>query len=205
MSGVRTIVFAKAPRPGLVKTRLIPALGAAGAALLAQRMLLGTLQTALDAKIGSVELCTEPAPVAPAWDNVALPAGIELTAQVEGDLGARLANAAHRALTGGGSVLLLGTDCLEISPELLRAAARELREFGAVLYRTVDGGYALLGLTRFDRRLFEDIPWSTADVALTTMRRFAELAWPVHVGSTLHDIDLPEDLARVPASWLPQV
>lgn len=201
---VRTIIIAKAPHPGFAKTRLVPALGEAGAALLAQRMLAATLHAAIDAKIGPVELCTEPPPDAPEWRGVPLPAGIELTAQVEGDLGARLASAARGALTSGDAVVLIGTDCVEMSADLLRAAARELGEFGAVLYGTADGGYALLGLSRFDARLFEGIPWSTAEVAAATIRRFAEIEWPVHLGPALHDVDVPEDLARVPARWLPQ-
>ena len=98
MSALRIIVFAKAPRPGLAKTRLIPALGAAGAAALAARMLAHTLDQALASGVGEVELCAAPAPWDATWDGIELPDGIARTAQGEGDLGERMARAARRAI-----------------------------------------------------------------------------------------------------------
>ena len=83
MSALRIIVFAKAPRPGLAKTRLIPALGAAGAAALAARMLAHTLDQALASDVGAVELCVAPAPGDAVWQGVELPEGLALTAQAE--------------------------------------------------------------------------------------------------------------------------
>lgn len=203
MTGVRTIIFAKAPYPGIAKTRLVPALGEAGAARVALQMLTATLEAAVGANVGPVELSMEPPPNAHEWLCANLPAGIQQSAQVEGDLGARLAHAAGRALLRQEAVLLIGTDCPEISSALLRAAARELQEFGSVIYPAADGGYALLGLTRFDSRLFEDIAWSTPSVAATTLARFQALEWPVHVGPTLYDVDVPEDLGRLPANGFP--
>jgi len=65
MTTTRILIFAKAPTPGRVKTRLIPALGAAGAARLARRMLEFTLEQARMADIGPVELCASPALTVP--------------------------------------------------------------------------------------------------------------------------------------------
>jgi len=70
-----------------------------------------------------------------------------------------------------------------------------------VLYPTFDGGYALLGLRRFDPRPFEQIPWSTAEVANRTMERVRELGWSLAVGRMLHDIDGPNDLRWLPDGW----
>ena len=98
MTSTRIIVFAKAPQPGFAKTRLIPALGAEGAAELAQQMLSNTLFEALAADIGTVELCSTPKIDDIAWQGIALPLGIEITDQGEGDLGARLARASERAI-----------------------------------------------------------------------------------------------------------
>ena len=72
MNQTRIIVIAKEPRPGKVKTRLIPALGEAGAARLADRMLRHTLAQALDANIGPVELCVSPDPAAEYWQQLDL-------------------------------------------------------------------------------------------------------------------------------------
>jgi rSAM/selenodomain-associated transferase 1 len=190
----RVIVFAKAPRPGLVKTRLIPALGAAGAARLAQRMLHDTLAAALDARVGPVELCATPDPDDPAWHDTPLPPQVESSAQGDGDLGARMARAAGRALRRGDAVLLVGTDCAEMSSALLRHAAAVLRDVDVVIHPSADGGYVLLGLARFSVQLFTDIAWSTDTVATVTIERIRALGWSLAVGDTLHDIDVADDL-----------
>ena len=107
----RLVIFAKAPQPGAVKTRLIPALGAEGAAALARSMLAHTLQEALAAGVGPVELCMNPAPGDIAWQGVDLPDAVIRMAQGEGDLGERMARAVHRVTTQQRPVLLMGADC----------------------------------------------------------------------------------------------
>jgi rSAM/selenodomain-associated transferase 1 len=199
MNAVRIVVFAKAPVPGRVKTRLIPALGEAGAAHLAERMLARALQQALAAAVGPVELCMSPAPDAPEWAGIALPAGIETSDQGEGDLGARMARAVQRATARGGAVLLTGTDCPDLTAERLRVAAARLAGHDAVLHRAEDGGYPLLGLRAFDASLFRSMPWSTPAVADLTLQRLAALGWTVWVGDTLRDIDEPADLIHAGA------
>ena len=194
MTAVRIVIFAKAPVPGRVKTRLIPALGDAGAAQLAERMLEQALQQARAAAVGPVELCMSPAPDAPEWAGIPLPAGIDVSDQGEGDLGAHMARAAQRAIARGEAVLLTGTDCPDLTAERLRVAAAQLARHDAVLHRAEDGGYPLLGLRAFDATLFEKMPWSTAAVADLTLERIAALGWTVWVGDTLRDIDEPADL-----------
>ena len=194
MNAIRIVVFAKAAVPGRVKTRLIPALGEDGAAQLAERMLARALQQALAAAVGPVELCMSPAPDAPEWAGIPLPAGIETSDQGEGDLGARMARAAQRAIARGEAVLLTGTDCPDLTADRLRVAAAQLGRHDAVLHRAEDGGYPLLGLRAFDARLFENMPWSTPAVADLTLQRLAALGWKVWVGDTLRDIDEPADL-----------
>ena len=204
MSGLRIIVFAKAPRPGLAKTRLIPALGAAGAAALAARMLAHTLDQALASDVGAVELCVAPAPGDAAWQGVELPEGLALTAQGAGDLGARMARAAQRAIEAGDAcagVLLIGTDCPALDAACLRQAANALGEADAVIAPTADGGYALLGLRRFDASLFADIAWSTSTVATTTMARLDALDWHCMHLPLMRDIDEPVDLEHLPPGW----
>lgn len=195
----RILVFAKAPVAGRVKTRLIPALGAQGAAELARTMLARTLQAALDAGCGPVELCADPHPDDPAWADTALPAGVERSGQGSGDLGQRMARAAQRSLAAGERALLIGTDCVEMDAALLANAARALASSEIFMHPTHDGGYALLGLTRFDPALFAGIAWSTPRVAAQTRQRVASLRWHLAEGATLHDVDEPADLARWPA------
>jgi rSAM/selenodomain-associated transferase 1 len=193
----RIIVFAKAPVAGRVKTRLIPALGAEGAAMMAREMLEWTVGEALASGL-PVELCGDPD--AAEWYEAR--AGLELTAQGEGGLGERLARAAKRAL-GDAPVLLIGTDCPELDRKRLRAAAGALRAHDAVIHPAQDGGYALLGLRRFDPSPFEEIAWSTDKVAAQTIARIEALGWSLHVGETLHDVDQPADLRHSRASGNP--
>ena len=138
-------------------------------------------------------MCADPDPAATEWAGN-LFRGVELSGQGEGDLGARLARAARRTIEAGERALLIGTDCLELGPERLRAAAAALQTYSAVIYPTADGGYALLGLGRFDPSLFDGIAWSTPSVAAATLARLEALAWTIHVGETLRDVDEPADL-----------
>ena len=195
-AATRIVIFAKAPVPGSVKTRLIPALGEDGAAELAQRMLADTVAHALAAGLGPPELCATPHPDDPAWAGH-LPAGVKLSDQGPGDLGQRLAAAAKRVIDGGERILLIGTDCPALDARRLQEAAAQLDRHDAVIHPALDGGYVLLGLKRTDTSIFGDIAWSTRTVAATTIARIAALGWSLYVGETLQDVDEPADLGAV--------
>jgi uncharacterized protein len=189
----RIVIFAKAPVPGKVKTRLIPAIGAEGAARLAAEMLDRTAREALASEVGAVELCGDPPVGHHDWLQP-VPLDLIRTSQGEGGLGERLARAAKRVIAGGESVLLIGTDCPELDHHPPAAPAPALQRHDAVIHPTADGGYALLGLSRFDPSLLEGIAWSTSVVAAETIARVEALGWSLHVGATLRDIDVPADL-----------
>ena len=198
----RIVVFAKAPLAGLAKTRLIPALGAKGAADLARDMLIHTLDQALAAGVQAIELCMSPAPSDPAWQGVPLPRAVEQTDQGDGDLGARMSRALGRALAlQQGPVLVIGTDCPALNAAQLSEAARQLGHYDAVLLPASDGGYVLIGLQAPCPSLFTDMAWSTPVVATETLRRMARVGLNVWQGPTLHDIDEPSDLKYLPESF----
>jgi len=201
MIAARIVVFAKAPQPGFAKTRLIPALGVMEATALAQEMLMHTLHQALAANIGTVELCVTPQIQDKVWQPITLPGGITISDQGEGDLGVRLSRAAARTVANAESVILIGTDCVEMSSKLLRTAAQTLDGHDAVIHATADGGYALLGCTQYSPLLFNDIPWSTDAVAQMTIDRIKQLGWSLHAGEVLRDIDEPQDLEFLPKKW----
>ena len=194
----RIVLFAKEPTPGRVKTRLIPTLGAEGAARLARRLLATTLREAVASGL-AVELCGDPD--AHLWGPTSL--GIALSAQGEGDLGARLTRAAERVIAGGEAVLLVGADCPGLHAAHLRDAAAALTRHNAVIHPAEDGGYALLGLRRTDPSLFDRIGWSGPDVATETCARIGALGWSLAIHDTLCDIDQPADLASLPRPLLP--
>jgi rSAM/selenodomain-associated transferase 1 len=194
MKPVRIIIFAKAPLPGLAKTRLIPALGAEGAAELARQMLADTLSAAITARVGPVELCVTPPIHDPAWHGFKPGPDVVISDQGDGDLGKRMCGAALRTLQQGQPALLIGTDCAEMSTKLLQQAAAWLANSDAAIHPTLDGGYALLGLTVFDEQLFSGIAWSTDTVAATSIAKMGAAGWRIHIGATLHDVDTPDDL-----------
>ena len=195
------IIFAKAPVAGYAKTRLIPALGADGASRLARRMLTHTIDNALRAGLGPVELCAAPSATDPAWRELNLPPGLLWSEQGEGDLGARMARAASRGLDAGLPVLLIGTDCPALDSDVLRTAARALSDHDAAITPTADGGYALLGLNRFHASLFEDMRWSVSTVAAETLERIGRIGWHVARLPGQHDIDEARDLEWLPPDW----
>lgn len=199
-AATRLVIFAKAPQAGLAKTRLIPALGAAGAAELARQMLAHTLAQAL-ATGAQVELCMSPAAGDPAWRGVALPGTVKLTAQGEGDLGERMNRAMNRALTQQAAVLLMGSDCPALSAGHMAEAAAQLKHHDAVLIPAADGGYVLIGLKAPCPGVFAPMAWSTSVVAAETLQRLAALKKRVWLGPTLHDIDDAADLVHLPNTF----
>lgn len=192
------VIMAKAPLAGQVKTRLVPALGAQGAAQLAQRMLTRTVTAALAARgehIHGVTICASPDSQDPAWSSLGLPSDLNWSAQGDGDLGQRMARAVQSVLSKKEHVLLIGTDLPQLSSELMQSAAKALLTHEACLLPTADGGYGLLGLRAW-QAVFDDMPWSTPEVCDMTLERLTHTS--VWVGPTLHDIDEPADLVHWP-------
>lgn len=197
------IVMAKAPVAGYAKTRLIPALGAAGAARLAERMLQHALQQAVAADLGPVELCVAPDSHHPVITALAESMPLSLRVQGPGDLGTRMIRAFARALVPPtGFALLIGTDAPALDAAMLRSAAQALLTHDAVFVPAHDGGYALVGLRRLEPALFDDMTWSVPTVMKRTRERLSALDMRHVELPPVADIDEPADLANLPAGWL---
>jgi glycosyltransferase A (GT-A) superfamily protein (DUF2064 family) len=110
---VAVAVLAKAPLAGFAKTRLIPVLGARGAALLQARLIAHAVASACAAAIGPVTLWATPDEHHPALQSVAAERGVALERQQDGDLGARMLSALEAA---NGPSLVIGTDCPALTP-----------------------------------------------------------------------------------------
>ena len=200
--GTAVIVFSKAPRPGSVKTRLIPLLGAEVAAALQVRLVKHALETATKA-LRPVELHCAPDTNDPFFRFCAGHYGVTVRAQVEGDLGARMLAAFTQSLTEHACVLLIGSDCPALTARHLRQADRSLRDGAdAVFIPCEDGGYALIGMKRVQAALFDGMTWGGEHVMADTRARLTALGWRWRELETLWDVDRPEDYARLMDSGL---
>lgn len=191
---IRLLVFSKAPVPGTVKTRLIPTLGEQGATHLHEQLVLHTLNQVGRTRIGRTELWCHPSIDHPFFRILARRYPIALETQTGNDLGERLAHAIRLHTEKKRSVLVIGTDCPTLSPDLLESAVQSLETADAVLAPADDGGYVLFGLNRFDPSLFQGIPWGTGEVFRQTRHRLEILGWSWNLLPGQPDIDRPEDL-----------
>jgi uncharacterized protein len=190
------IIFTRYPTPGKVKTRLIPAVGAEGAALLHRRMTLQALDRSRKLQSGL------PVGIAIHFDGDNyqqmsdwLGTDLVYQSQGDGDVGVRMARSFATTCQGNSSVVLIGTDCPELTTDIL-AQAFDLLQSGRdlVLGGAVDGGYYLIGMRDYHPELFVDIDWSTDRVLSQTVAIANHLNLSIGYLPTLTDIDRPEDL-----------
>lgn len=197
----RLLVFARAPRAGEVKTRLIPRLGAQGAADLHARLIHRCLDTVTRAGLCPVELWCAPSSHAPFFESCRARYDIGLYDQVPGDLGERMYAALASALARAESAVLVGTDIPLLEVADLEAALQALQHGkDVVVGPATDGGYYLIGVRHADRRLFTHMPWGGPDVFRETSRRLQRLALDWLRLCERSDIDTPEDFHNLPES-----
>lgn len=190
-------VMAKAPVPGLAKTRLAPLLGSEGAARAQRMLLLHTLRTLRQASLGPITLWCAPDPFARCFRALKQACGVVTAAQPAGDLGARMAHAmqAHFARSTM-PWIVVGTDAPSLTPALLQRVADALKTHDAAWLPAEDGGYVLLGLRRPCLAVFEGIQWGTPAVAAQTRARLQAAGLNCWEGPTLWDVDEPADWLR---------
>ncbi len=193
---VQVAVLAKAPIPGLAKTRLVPALGARGAARLQRELTRRALRTAQASGLGEVTLWCAPDARQRFFRALQRMTGVRCLEQPSGDLGDRM-HTAFRWHCAQGPLLLIGTDCPVLQPDHLRQAARALIDGADAVFQPVeDGGYVLVGLRQPQPALFCGMTWSTDQVMAQTRERARAAGLRVHELDTLWDLDRPQDLAR---------
>lgn len=191
------IIFTRYPEAGKTKTRLIPVLGAEGAAKLQRQMTkqklaeVDKLQSFYPLSVevyfagGTAQLMQE-------W----LGPSLVYRQQSQGDLGYRMASAFQASFMAGMTdVVLIGTDCPDLNALLMAKALQLLCQHDLVLGPALDGGYYLIGLRRLIPELFTGIPWSTAEVLPQTLRIAQKLGLAVAKLPLLSDVDRPEDLS----------
>jgi hypothetical protein len=187
----RLIIFARAPRLGLVKTRLASALGPQ-AALEAYRLLVQTLVQNL-AALAEVELRYAPDTAGQEVQHWLLP-GWHSQPQGTGDLGARMHRAFLQAFqTGAKQVALIGSDCPSVTVEDIRSAWSALEDNDLALGPACDGGYWLIGLRQPQPALFEGISWGTDAVLRESIARARNARLTTALLRQLPDVDTEQD------------
>ncbi len=189
-------IMAKAPIPGLAKTRLIPALGAHGAAALQAQLIERTAEIAATASLGPVTIWGAPDLRHPLFGELAQRLHIAIAHQPEGDLGQRMLAA---CCANDGPTLVIGTDCPGLTAPILRDAAEALREVDVVAIPAKDGGYVLIGTHRPQSALFDGMTWSVPSVMRETRKRAASVHLNLRELPPLWDVDEPADLVRLRA------
>lgn len=194
-------VFTRSASPGGTKTRLIPLLGAQGAAALHAALVRDTLRKvdSLPPLIARyVFLACPRGQAGPALSG--LPAQFRLLCQRGRDLGQRLQNAFRVLLRHYSRVVVIGTDSPLLAPRVLREAFAELQVCDAVLGPCPDGGYYLVGVRRLDADLFRSVRWSTAQAFRDTLSNLLRRGYSCSVLEPCGDVDLPVDLVRLQAA-----
>lgn len=195
----KLIIFAKAPIPGSVKTRLQPTVSQEDAATLQTYFIQQTLALASTLKEVDVELWCTPNDSHPVFQQCARQYKITMKQQHGRDLGERMSDALQEGLANYQQVVIIGTDCPELTPEyLLKAFLRLKQGATAVIGPAIDGGYVLLGLRRYAPSLFTNITWGSDHVLYETREKLRELGWKWDELNSLRDIDTPVDLLDFP-------
>ena len=185
------IIFYRNPREANVKTRLAATLGQDKARQIYVRLAQHTRAVAEETDVDKVVYYSEFVDSPDMW-----PDAIYHKASQHGhDLGARMKNAFRESFARGyTSVCIVGTDCFELSQEVIDEAFESLHHTDVVIGPAKDGGYYLLGMNRMLPSLFDDKHWSTNTVLDETIRDLKSLGLRHTLLRTLADVDTEEDL-----------
>ncbi|MDE1937945.1 MAG: TIGR04282 family arsenosugar biosynthesis glycosyltransferase [Alphaproteobacteria bacterium] len=193
---VAIAIFAKAPIEGFAKTRLIPRLGATGAAELQRQLIERTVHMAREARVGPVSLWCSPSKSDPYFVSLGERLAMALYDQRGDDLGERMLHT-FAVKTATMPTLLVGTDCAVLTPKHFVKCADALRRGADCVFMPVeDGGYILIGMRRPIPEMFAAIPWGTSGVMAKTRERISGLSITTIELPPLWDIDRPEDYDR---------
>jgi uncharacterized protein len=192
---VTLIIFTRYPTPGNVKTRLIPAVGATGAASLHRQMTEYTLHQARELRSRlpvtiSVHFDGSDSQQMADW----LGEDLVYQSQGAGDLGMRMNRSIATGCQSTDRVVLIGTDCPELTFDILIQAFEHLLNRDLVLGAALDGGYYLIGMRQPQPELFVGVDWGTDRVCQQTIDIANRLNLSIGYLPQLADVDRPEDL-----------
>ncbi|MGH7717605.1 MAG: TIGR04282 family arsenosugar biosynthesis glycosyltransferase [Gemmatimonadaceae bacterium] len=187
------IIFARAPELGRVKTRMAAELGDA-AALAIYRFMAGQVIDCARSAAGYHTIVAYDPPDAGPTMRAWLGPSLTLRPQCDGDLGTRMSSAIGDGIAGGAhAVVVIGTDCPEISAPDIQNAFERLDHADLVIGPARDGGYYLIGMSRLHTCVFDGVPWSDPDTLRVTLARAAAASLSVALLDLRRDIDTAAD------------
>jgi uncharacterized protein len=185
------IIFYRNPELGKVKTRLAATAGEERALAIYLKLAAYTREVAVQTTCDRVVYYSDFIDTEDSWSNNQFKKRL----QTGESLGERMMHAfADSFDLGYKRVCIIGTDCLELTFDILKEAFEALRQKDSVIGPAYDGGYYLLGMSRFIPEVFYNKKWSTDTVCIDTINDLKHLQCSFEELTTLHDIDNESDL-----------
>lgn len=194
-ANARILLFTRAPRPGKVKTRLIPDLGEAGALAIHVQLVRRQLEVLASEPLCPAQLWLDEPSDDPLFDGF----NGQVFLQCGEDLGQRMYHAASIALKEAEAVIIIGSDCPGLDRAYLAEALHALSspEKDVVIGPAEDGGYVLIGLKVADSQLFRNIDWGTDRVLQQTLQGIRQRNLGYQLLRPLCDVDTKDDLVNL--------
>lgn len=185
------IIFYRNPQAGKVKTRLAATVGDQRALEIFRKLSLQTKMITESLQAEKIVFYSDSIDLMDIWSNARY-----LKALQHGeDLGEKMKHAFEAAFeTGYSSVCIIGTDCYELTSEIIERGFEALRSADVVIGPARDGGYYLLGMNSLHPEVFQGKEWSTDTVFRETIRDFDQLGLKYAILQVLRDVDTQDDL-----------
>lgn len=183
------IIFIKNPEKGKVKTRLAKTVGDDKALAIYIALMEHTREIAEALPIQRYLFYSQHVNENDKWKREKF----HKLLQIEADLGMKMARAFRHVFEENDKVVIIGSDCASLTPEIVADAFEKLNDYPFVIGPAIDGGYYLLGMNQFTPEIFGNIEWSTELVLPTTIQRIESINKNYYLLPTLSDIDFEED------------
>ncbi|MEP5611520.1 MAG: TIGR04282 family arsenosugar biosynthesis glycosyltransferase [Cyclobacteriaceae bacterium] len=191
------MIFVKNLIPGMVKTRLAKDIGIDAALDIYKQLIEQTNEVADKITTDKTIYYSEYVEIEDIWDTEKY----SLKVQKGNDLGEKMLNAFDEAFDSYNKVVLIGSDCFDLTPETIANAFKSLEDFDVVVGPASDGGYYLLGMKEHLPQLFQGKEYSTDKVLQELLAEAEELELSVHQLEELNDIDTLQDLKDAGVEW----
>lgn len=188
------LIFIRNPELGKVKTRLAATIGDQNALLVYEELLRYTHEITVPLHVQKVVYVADSIAESNRWPEP----GFQKKLQAEGDLGKKMQTAFQNAFAEGAEMaILIGSDCYELTTELLEEAFNQLETHDAVIGPAADGGYYLIGFSRPNYTVFQNKTWSTASVFQETISDLETHNFSYFTLPVLNDVDEEKDLGTL--------